>query len=201
MVIAMVLNPAVQERAQAELAAVLGSERLPMFEDQQAIPYIDAIIRETLRWAPPGPLGFSHAVTEDDVYEGYFIPKGSTIVANSWAMSRNSHRYPDPEVFRPERFLTNEGTLSEDDVRWVFGWGRRICPGRYSALNAIWAAAATMLLTYRFEKARDCNGDPIEFTPEWTYTLVSRPMPVPISIVPRFSKLKLAQMMEESKHN
>jgi len=201
LVLAMVLNPAIQERAQADLESVVGMERLPAFEDRQSLPYIDAIIREAMRWGPVLPLGVAHAVTEDDVYEGYFIPKGSTIVANAWAMSRDPHRYPDPEAFRPERFLTKEGTLNGDGVRWSFGWGRRICPGRYSAFNAIWAAAATMLFAYRFERATDENGVPIDITPEWTCALVSRPKAVPVYIVPRFDKVKLAQLIEESKHD
>ncbi|EIW83985.1 cytochrome P450 [Coniophora puteana RWD-64-598 SS2] len=200
LVIAMALNPAVQEKAHADLVAVVGMDRLPTFEDQTSLSYIDAIVRETMRWGPVVPLGVSHAVMEDDVYEGYFIPKGSTIVANAWAMSRDPRRYPDPEAFRPERFLTKEGALSDDDVRWSFGWGRRICPGRYSALNAIWAAAATMMFAYRFEKATDENGLPIDITPEWTCALVSRPKAIPVHIVRRLDKVKLAQLIEESKH-
>ncbi|KAL4254630.1 cytochrome P450 monooxygenase [Pleurotus pulmonarius] len=80
---AMLLHPEVQIKAQEELDAYLGS-RLPVFEDMSYLPYIRAILLEVLRWQPVLPLGAPHRVTMDDEYKGYFIPKGTTVLANVW---------------------------------------------------------------------------------------------------------------------
>lgn len=72
----MAVSPEIQRRAQAELDRVLGISRLPDFDDRPSLPYIEAIYRELLRFAPPTPLAVPHALTEDDIYKGYFIPKG-----------------------------------------------------------------------------------------------------------------------------
>ncbi len=72
----MAKYPEVQRKAQAEIDQVIGSSRLPDFEDRPALPYIEAIYREVMRWSQSLPLGVPHAVTEDDHYNGYFIPKG-----------------------------------------------------------------------------------------------------------------------------
>ncbi|EEB95578.1 hypothetical protein MPER_05431 [Moniliophthora perniciosa FA553] len=73
----MSVNPGVQRRAQEEIDQIVGRHRLPEFEDRPLMPYLEAIYREVLRWKPPVPLGVPHRLTEDDFYNGYFIPKGS----------------------------------------------------------------------------------------------------------------------------
>lgn len=72
----MAVHPEVQKKAQAEIDQVIGPERLPEFDDRPSLPYIEAIYREVLRFAPPGPLGMPHRLMEDDYYKGYFIPRG-----------------------------------------------------------------------------------------------------------------------------
>ena len=83
----MSLYPEVQRKAQEELDSVIGSERLPTFADRERLPYIDAIVKETLRWHTVGPVGLPHAATEDDMYNGYFIPKGSIVIGNAWSVT------------------------------------------------------------------------------------------------------------------
>jgi cytochrome P450 len=80
----MIKYPAVQARAQAELDAMLGPGRLPDFTDREHLPYITALVLEVLRWIPAVPLGVPRATTEDDVYRGYFIPKGTIVMQNTW---------------------------------------------------------------------------------------------------------------------
>ena len=80
----MSLHPGVRERAQAELHAVVGPNRLPAHADRPNLPYINAIIKESLRWQNAAPLGIPHAVVDDDEYEGYFIPAGTVVFANTW---------------------------------------------------------------------------------------------------------------------
>ena len=80
----MTLYPEVQKKAQAELDAVVGPHRLPGFEDRDALVYINAIVKEALRWHVVFPLSLPHRTIEDDIVDGYFIPAGSLIMPNTW---------------------------------------------------------------------------------------------------------------------
>ena len=80
----MSLNPDVQERAQAELDAVVGPHRLPVHADKESLPYINAIVRECLRWQQAVPFAVPHYTEEDMEYRGYFIPKETTLIPLSW---------------------------------------------------------------------------------------------------------------------
>ena len=83
-VLAMALYPDVQDNAHAELDAVVGRGRLPTIEDRTSLPYLNAVVKELLRWHIVAPLGVPHMTVEDDVYNEYQIPKGSMIIANLW---------------------------------------------------------------------------------------------------------------------
>ncbi|KAF9265964.1 cytochrome P450 [Marasmius fiardii PR-910] len=119
---------------------------------------IEAILRETLRWAPVFPLGVFHATSSDDEIDGYFIPKGAAVLSNVWAMTRDESVYPDPESFLPERFLTEEGTCNDDQMLVAFGFGRRICAGRHFAVQALWMAMASILSQFHIEQPKDGAG-------------------------------------------
>ncbi|KAH7884744.1 cytochrome P450 [Phlebopus sp. FC_14] len=197
-ILAMVLNPEVQKRAQAEIDAVIGTVRLPTFEDRTSLPYVEAVLRETLRWHPAVPLSIPHATTAADVYEGYFIPQGATIIMNTWAFTRNEVKYPNPEVFRPERFFKADGELNDDTVSYAFGAGRRICVGRYIADASVWSAMVSILALFKIMKCKDKEGNEIDVNPEWTTGVTSHPHHFPCNIVPRtpggMTAEKLAQM-------
>ncbi|KAG1855552.1 cytochrome P450 [Suillus subluteus] len=185
-VLAMVLYPDVQRRAQAEIDSVIGRDRLPTFEDRASLPYVESILRETLRWHPILPLGVPHATSSDDTYNGFFIPKGTTVMCNTWAISRDEKRYPDASRFMPERFLDVNGALTNDDpAGYVFGLGRRGCPGRYAGDASVWTAIVTMLATVDFSFAKDDQGKVIDFTPQFHPGLVCSLMVFPCNISPR----------------
>ncbi|KAG9081375.1 hypothetical protein FS749_007707 [Ceratobasidium sp. UAMH 11750] len=76
-ILAMILHPTIQEKAQAELDGVLGQNRLPELSDRGSLPYMDRILKEVSRWNSVTPLGLAHASTQDDEYKGYRIPKGA----------------------------------------------------------------------------------------------------------------------------
>ncbi|KAG9312746.1 cytochrome P450 [Chiua virens] len=143
----MMNHPEVQRRAQADIDRVVGRKRLPSFDDREALPYVDAVLRETMRWSPMSPMGTPHATSEDDIYNGCYIPQGPQISSVAYdeqsyfrAISRNEKKYPNPEAFIPERFIREDGTLNEDTIPWIFGFGRRICPGRYVGDASVWSA-------------------------------------------------------------
>lgn len=82
--LAMVLHPNIQRKAQGEIDRVVGTDRLPSLDDRDKMPFIAHVMWESLRWNPVAPLALSHATVQDDIYEGYWIPKGTTIQPNVW---------------------------------------------------------------------------------------------------------------------
>ena len=82
--LAMTMYPEVQRKIQAELDSVVGTDRLPTFADRDELPYLATTMKEIIRWGPTTPLGAPHCVEQDDVHDGYFIPKGSIIMPNIW---------------------------------------------------------------------------------------------------------------------
>ena len=80
----MALNPDIQKKAQAELDAVVGPNRLPDFDDQRSLVYVNAIVKEALRWQVVLPLSIPHMTMHDDEFRGYFIPAGTIILPNVW---------------------------------------------------------------------------------------------------------------------
>ncbi|KAH7907808.1 cytochrome P450 [Hygrophoropsis aurantiaca] len=203
-VLAMVLYPHVQERAYAEIKAAIGTSRLPNHNDRPFLPYIEAIVRESMRWLPIVPLGVAHAATNSDIYQGYHIPKGATVVANTWAMTRNEAIYAKASEFIPERFLDEKGQLLvADSPSYAFGFGRRICPGRYVAEGSVWACVALILTVFEISKAKDAHGDDIHFVPTFTVGLTRHPNTFPCSFTPRagMNSDRLAQLIAESDPN
>lgn len=85
--LAMTVYPSVQRKAQEELDRVIGPDRLPGFQDRENLPYINAVVKEVLRWHPVAPLALPHMTTEDDIYEGYLIPKGALLLPNVWYLT------------------------------------------------------------------------------------------------------------------
>ncbi|KAG2138876.1 cytochrome P450 [Suillus cothurnatus] len=167
--LAMVLCPDVQARARAEIDQVVRHDKMPCFDDRASLPYLDAILREVLRWYPAVPLGGPHATSNDDVYGGYFIPKGAIVMVNQWALSRDEDMFPDASHFDPNRHLTDDGKLKDHFVNhFAFGHGRRICPGRWFAENSLWTAASAILAVLHIHHAKDLNGDKIEVKLEFS---------------------------------
>jgi len=149
----MCLYPEWQMKAQEELDRVC-EDRAPTFDDLQSCPVVRAVIRETFRWRSPLPMGVPHVSERDDVYEGYHIPKGSVVFSLEWqvlpytsakeslivfrAINRDSSIYPNPEAFKPERWLDPKYPTYKEPLAYHpslkghsgFGWGRRACPGQ-----------------------------------------------------------------------
>ncbi|KAI0367632.1 O-methylsterigmatocystin oxidoreductase [Pilatotrama ljubarskyi] len=185
--LAMVIYPEVQRKAQKQLDEVVGPDRLPEFSDREALPYIDAVVKEVMRWHSVVPLGVSHRVMED-VYNGYRIPAGTLVVPNAWAMSRDPNAYPQPDEFIPERFLKDRGTSSDarDPEKYQFGFGRRICPGRHFANDALFITVASVLHVFNIEAPIGEDGKPVRVVPNiFLDAFLSYPEPFDCKITPR----------------
>lgn len=80
----MLFHPEIQQKARIEIDRVVGKNRLPDFGDLESLPYVAAIVKESLRRKPVVPLGLAHRLIEDDVYNGSFMPAGSIVMGNAW---------------------------------------------------------------------------------------------------------------------
>ncbi|OAX34799.1 cytochrome P450 [Rhizopogon vinicolor AM-OR11-026] len=210
--LAMVLHPEVQAKVQADIDRVIGKDRLPYFNDRPALPYVEAVLRETLRWHPVAPMGLCilsqfqlnptvlsgvpHATTTSDIYNGYFIPKGVVVVANTWAMTHDAQKYPNPDEFKPERFLHEDGSLTSDTMPLGFGWGRRICVGQHLAEAALWIAITSFLATFSIQKTLDEHGEEIPVVPKFTTGLIIHPETFPCQIVPRLQDASVERLTQ-----
>ncbi|KAL1919086.1 uncharacterized protein VTP21DRAFT_2467 [Calcarisporiella thermophila] len=148
----LVHYPEVQEMAFKELNEVVGRDRLPSLEDEASLPYIKAIVKEILRYRPPAPLAVPHSCNEDDVYNGYFIPKDSILMLNMDAIHFDGTVYKDPYTFDPSRFLDKkDGAPNASRDHWGFGAGRRICIGMHLAERELFLAIARLLWSFRID--------------------------------------------------
>ncbi|KAF4473096.1 O-methylsterigmatocystin oxidoreductase [Fusarium albosuccineum] len=183
--LAMTIFPDVQKKAQEEIDRVIGHDRLPTSSDRPSLPYIEATVKEVLRWHPVAPMGLPHTSTEDDICEGYFIPKGSMLFANVWHFTHDPEVYDEPMSFKPERFLETEGLETAPDPHmFVFGFGRRICPGRILADNALYLNIAQSLAVFDISRDDEAPEPKAEFTPG----VVSHPEAFKAVIKPRSSE-------------
>ncbi|KAF8211924.1 cytochrome P450 [Mycena galopus ATCC 62051] len=182
----MALHPDIQAKARAELDAVVGNHRLPGYEDRERLPYIDAIAKEVFRFHPVGPMGLPHIATEDDVHNGYLIPKGSIVLANIWNMVHNPDVYANPMLFDPSRFIASDGHVPEPDPRdIIFGFGRRVCPGKLVADASMFIVCAMTLATFTIAPAVKPDGEVIELVEDYDAGSISGPAPFACSIKPR----------------
>ncbi|KAF9807676.1 hypothetical protein IEO21_08134 [Rhodonia placenta] len=159
-ILAMLHYPDVQKKAQAEIDAVVGSGRLPQVSDRPSLPYVRSLIAEVYRWLPVGPLGAPHALDEDDVYDGVFLPRGSLIIPNVWHMLHDPDVYPEPDMFTPERYGGSDIEMKKvTDI--AFGFGRRACPGFHFAQGTIFSIVVTVLATCDIVPVVDDHGQEI----------------------------------------
>lgn len=149
-------NPDAQKKAHAELSAVVGDNRSPTFDDEQSLPYIRAIGKETLRMRPLTLFGAPHQNTTDMTYKNYFIPSGTVLSVSYNVFHYDPDRYEEPFKFRPDRYLNhpeksgvyvNAADPYERD-HFAFGNGRRACPGVHLAENSLYITLAKILWAF-----------------------------------------------------
>lgn len=185
-ILAMMLYPSVQRKAQAEIDAVIGDGRLPQFEDRQRLPYVDALVKETLRWLPVTPMGAVHLTDTEIYHSGFRIPKGANLLPAVWWFLHDPHIYSDPASFEPDRYL--EPRNEPDPATEAFGYGRRICPGRFLADESLFLTISRLLAVFDITKAVDENGKEIDPEIDITPGLIGRPLDFPYCIRPRSAK-------------
>ncbi|CAL5332899.1 unnamed protein product [Camellia sinensis] len=169
----LVLNPVIQAKLQHELETLIGTKTVTD-NDISKLPYLQAVVKETLRVHPPGPLLSWARLSTSDVHlsNGMVIPADTTAMVNMWAITHDPNVWDDPTVFKPERFLPSEvggvDVTSGFDVRGndlrlaPFGAGRRVCPGKNLGLVTVslWVAK----LVHHFKWVEDISAHPIDLS-------------------------------------
>lgn len=126
----LLLNPEAMAKAKAELTRSIGPNRRLEETDIDNLPYLNAVVKETLRLHPPVPLLIPREAKNDTNFMGYSIPKNTKVLINAWAIGRDPDAWDDPLCFKPERFLGTKLDYKGQDFEYIpFGAGRRICAG------------------------------------------------------------------------
>ncbi|GJJ14345.1 hypothetical protein Clacol_008609 [Clathrus columnatus] len=187
--LAMVHFPEAQKAIQKELDKAFQG-RLPTYADKLANhpPCVDAFVKECQRWGVTGTFGLPHFANKDDVIDGYVIPKGTIVMSNIWGILHDEKLYPDPSEFRHERFL---GPQPQPDPKdHVYGYGRRICPGRNLAEGSLWLTVASVLLCFDILPVLSDSGKPQLPALEYTSGVMRRPKEFRCRIIPRSPLIK-----------
>jgi len=148
----LVNHPAIQSKLRDELAAVLGPDAAVTEPDLEHLPYLQAVVKETLRLRMAIPLLVPHMNLSDAKLAGYDIPAESKILVNAWFLANDPKKWVRPDEFRPERFLEEEKAVEAhgNDFRFVpFGVGRRSCPGIILALPIIGITLGRMVQNFQ----------------------------------------------------
>ena len=148
----MLKNPRVLKRAQAEVREVFGSKGYVEEKALQELKFLKAVIKETLRLHPPGPLLAPRECGETCEINGYTIPAGTQVHVNAWAIGRDPRHWSEAEKFYPERFLDCPIDYKGSYFEFIpFGAGKRICPGISFALTNIELPLAQLLYYFDWE--------------------------------------------------
>lgn len=130
-------HPDMLSKVKEEVRSVLGDRKIIEDEDISRLPYLEAVINEVFRYHSAAPL-VPRATDEDAEINGYVIPKGTPVIVNLWAISRDPTVWPNPERFDPNRFLNNNINPKGQCFEFLpFGSGKRICPGMPFVLRVI----------------------------------------------------------------
>ncbi|KAJ7292764.1 cytochrome P450 [Mycena rebaudengoi] len=174
--LAMTLQPEAQRKAQKELDSVLECT-LPRLADRSRLPFTEALFSEVFRTHNIGPVGLPHVSTEDDIYEGFLIPKGTMIITNNWLFYRDSNTYADPETFAPERFIETSGHAKEKDPRDTLF-------GVHLADASMWIIFASILSCFNIS-APVKDGKPQLPSAKFSDGSISRPEQFECVVMPR----------------
>ncbi|XP_019223628.1 PREDICTED: geraniol 8-hydroxylase-like [Nicotiana attenuata] len=178
-------NPQILEKAQEELADLIGKGKLVEEADVAKLLYLQCIVKETLRIHIPVPFLIPRKVEEDVEICGYIVPKNSQVLVNAWAIGCDSNIWDDPLVFKPERFLESEVDFRGQDFELIpFGAGRRICPALPLAERMILVVLGSLI--NKFNWKLDGGIDPKDLNMDEKFGLTSlkaqplRAIPIPL---------------------
>ena len=159
-------------RAQDELEEVLGKDGLIQEVDISKFPFLQAIVKETLRLHPPAPFLVPHKAETEVEMCGFTVPKNAQILVNVWAMGRDSSIWTNPDLFMPERFLERDIDFKGQYFELIpFGAGRRICPGLPLANRMVHLMLASLVHFFNWKLADEMNPENMDMSESETFGL------------------------------
>lgn len=177
----MVLHPDIQAKAQAEIDQLKGTG--PISDaDLPNLPYLHAIVKETLRMHPPGPLLSWARLSIKDTFVGeHFIPAGTTAMVNMWAITHDKNIWSSPEEYNPDRFMHEDVPILGSDLRLApFGSGRRVCPGKTMGLATVVLWLGQLLQNFKWVPSESGTvdlGERLKLSLEMNKSLVCKAVP------------------------
>ncbi|KAF7350486.1 Cytochrome P450 [Mycena venus] len=194
-IMAAAVFPEAQVKVQKQLDRVVGSGKLPTFQDEADLVQVTAFYLETFRWRPVSAGGFAHRATKDIIWNGYVIPAGATVYGSHWSIARDPVVFPDPERFDPQRWISADGNTIREDLKvFQFGFGRRACPGSHVATKSVFINTALLLWAFRISQD---DKKPID-TLAFTNTANAHPLPFSVRFEPRRDKKEMEQLLRET---
>ncbi|CAM4564957.1 unnamed protein product [Caretta caretta] len=177
----LVNNPDIQTKIQEEIDGKIGL-RSPRFDDRKDLHYMEAFISEILRHTSFIPFTIPHCAMKETILNGYLIPQDTCIFVNMYQVNHDETLWENADLFRPERFLNENGELDKSLIEKVlgFGMGIRKCLGEDIACNEIFLILTTILQQLKLEK---CLQDHLDLTP--VYGLFMKPKPYQIQVALR----------------
>lgn len=174
--------PDIQERLHSEIGKVFSNNSLPTLDDRQKLPYVEAFIHEVLRYANIVPLSLPHCVNTDKdiIFEGYTIPRNTSVVFNLDSVLQDPDIFENPTVFNPERFLDSDGNLIRPKQFIPFGIGRRVCLGEAVAKMELFLFVTTLIKNFHFE-----SGESSELDMKGILGITNSPSPYKVKAVKR----------------
>ncbi|XP_011013817.1 PREDICTED: geraniol 8-hydroxylase-like [Populus euphratica] len=168
----LLLKPDKMVRAKNELQEIEG----PVQEsDISKCPYLQAIVKETFRLHPPAPFLLPRKAVSEVEMQGFTVPKNAQILINIWAIGRDPAIWPDPNSFKPERFLECQADVKGRDFELIpFGAGRRICPGLPLAHKMVHLTLASLIHSFDWKIADDLTPEDIDMSQTFGLTLHKR---------------------------
>ncbi|XP_047974586.1 cytochrome P450 78A5-like [Salvia hispanica] len=176
----MILHPDIQTKAQHEIDTAIGANATIITDsDLVNLPYLQAIVKETLRMHPPGPLLSWARLAIHDTHVGqHFVPAGTTAMVNMWAIANDEKVWAEPTKFRPERFIEEDVAIMGSDLRLApFGSGRRVCPGKAMGLATVHLWLAQLLRTFKWSASSVDLSECLKMSMEMKHPLVCKAIP------------------------
>ncbi|XP_024540290.1 cytochrome P450 78A4 [Selaginella moellendorffii] len=148
----LVLHPEIQSKLRHEITSIVGKSKVAE-SDLQKMVFLQAVVKETLRMHPPGPLlSWARLAIHDVSLSGHHVPAGTTAMVNMWSITHDPSIWSEPEKFNPERFLEQDVDVKGTDLRLApFGAGRRVCPGRALGLATVLLWTARLVHKFEFQ--------------------------------------------------
>lgn len=191
-------NPKILNQAQQELDLVVGPNRMVTESDLGQLPFLQAIVKETFRLHPSTPLSLPRMAAESCEINGYFIPKGATLLVNVWAIARDPNAWTNPLEFKPDRFLPG-GEKPNVDIKGndfeviPFGAGRRICSGMSLGLRMVHLLVATLVHAFDWDLGNGQSIDTLNMEEAYGLTL-QRAVPLVLHPKPRLQPHLYSQL-------